>query len=242
MTQGSGPEEVVLSGFQNKDSKRVPLPGEEKAQPGCFGASQLRIPEHSESDRLCSTCTSLGHPNSTRWKSINNFLIVIVDHHHSFDALLKSAHEGCHLCGLLLIAWEEKWYLEQESGIGWAAKRWSSSASLNAGIRLEFRRVIRTLAWNSVVVDEVQISILCGDTPLIRGGRLICNAMDSKRSSFLGNLHFLTINHRSSRSPCLAKSMSPIKSRHQYGLISKLVQDQSMAGHLLKFTSCVFPG
>ncbi|KAH6864737.1 heterokaryon incompatibility protein-domain-containing protein [Alternaria rosae] len=155
-------------------------PGGDQAQPTCFGIGQLRIPERSESQRLCSACMSLGCLNSTHWESINNFRKVIVDHHHSFDAILKSAREGCHLCGLLLIAWEEKCSLEQEPGGGWVGKLGLDSVSLSEGIRLEFKRWAPTLRSN---LDEVRINILCGDLPSTMGGRLICKALDSSSAS-----------------------------------------------------------
>ena len=155
-------------------------PGGDQAQPTCFGLSQLRIPERSENDRLCSTCTSLGHLNSRHWEGINDFREVIVQHHHSFNALLKSAREGCHLCGLLLIAWEEKCQWEKEYGDEGVGKAGLGSASLNDGVRLKFQRKRMENEQRGLVFDEVQITILCGDLPCGMGGRLICQAMNSE--------------------------------------------------------------
>ena len=122
--------------------------------------------------------------DSTHWDAINNFRKVIVNHHDSFDALLKSAREGCHLCGLLLIAWEEICRLDQEPGGGWVGKAGFDLASLNEGIRLEFQRVETKIQLTGVIIDEVQITILCGELLSSMGGRLICRAMDGKRSLF----------------------------------------------------------
>jgi len=180
--------------FVRPASGLVRPPGGDQAQPACFGIGQLRIPERPESGRLCSACMSFGRLNNTHWGSINNFRAVFINHHHSFDALLTSAREGCHLCGLLLIAWEEKCRFDQEPGGGWVANGWLYSASLNAGIRLEFQRVRKTIPWTSVDVDEVEITIRCGNLPSSMRGRLICRGMHSERSSPLKRPQSFTIN------------------------------------------------
>jgi len=136
---------------------------------------------------------SLGRLNSTHWDAINNFREVIVEHHDSFDALLESAREGCHLCGLLLIAWEEECDLEQEPGGGWVAKSGSDWASVSDGIKLKFHRVKTTIPRTNVIVDEVRITIVCGNLRPSMGGRLICKAMDSECSSFHVYFHFFKI-------------------------------------------------
>ena len=191
-TQNCVPSEVVPGGTENETREWAWPPDHDQAQPACFGGGQLRIPERSESDRLCSACTSLGRLNSTHWEEIKGPRFhVSVEHHHSFDALFKSAREGCHLCGLLLIALEENWRLCQQPGGEWVAKRGYESASLSGGIRLDFKR------WAPIfpsTVDEVRINIVCGDLPSAMGGRLICKAMDSERSSFLEHLHYFTID------------------------------------------------
>ena len=168
---------VVMSG---EEDVRAPGVCGNQAQPACFGVSQLQIPKRPEMERLCSTCMSLGRLNSTHWEDINDFREVIVNHHHSVDALLKSAREGCHLCGLLLIAWEDNCRLDQEPGGGWVGKDGFKSIPFNDGIRLKFQRVKKTYMG---AVDEVQLTILCGDSLFDYSGHLICKAMDSEHSS-----------------------------------------------------------
>jgi len=177
-TQEPLPKDVVPGG-----EWVVPLVGDQ-AQPVCFGVGQLRIPERPKSERLCSACMSLSRLESTHWEEINNFRKVVVDHHHSFNALLKNALEGCHLCGLFLIALEERCRLDQEPGGVWVGKAQDNSISLNDGIKLELERVKSTIRLTRVVVDEVQITILCGNLPSSMCGRLICKTMDSECSSF----------------------------------------------------------
>jgi hypothetical protein len=193
-TQASLPWEVVPGGIRIKTQQWVCPPGGEQARPACFGDSQLRVPDRSESDRLCSACMSLGHLKSTHWDSINNFRGVVVKHHHSLSALLESARGGCHFCGLLLTAWEGKCRLYQEPRGGWIGKADFNSASLDGDIKLRFQRVKTTIRLTGVKVDEVRITILCGDLLPGMGGQLICEPMDSERSLFLKCLQFLTIN------------------------------------------------
>jgi hypothetical protein len=175
------PWEVVPGGIRIKSQEWVGPPGGEGAQPACFGGSQIRIPDRPEGDRLCSVCMRLSQLKSTYWDSINNFCGVIVKHHHSVSALLESARGGCHFCGLLLIAWEENCELNQEPRGGWIGKAGSISASLHGGIKLKYQRVETTIHLTSVKVDEVQITILCGDLLPGMGGQLICKPIDSKR-------------------------------------------------------------
>lgn len=167
------------------DKVYVNPPGGDQAQPACFGAGQVLIPERSEHDRLCSTCMSLGRLNSTHWEDINNFREVTVNHPHSIDALITSAREGCHLCGLLLTALEEEIRLSQEPRGGWIFEAGTNSGALTGIIRLRFQRDEPTLPWDGFVFDGVRIVLLCGGLPGGEGGRLICQAMDSERSSFL---------------------------------------------------------
>jgi len=190
-TQASVPSEVVPGGERIKTEEFVRPSGNDQAQPACFGGGKLQIPERSESDRLCSVCLSLGRLNSTHWHDIAHTSGVVINHHHSFHALVKSAREGCHLCGLLLIAWEEEYRLEQEPGRGWVGKAQYDSASLNEGIKLKFERLDTTIPLNGGMIDEVRITSLCGE---FLGGRLICKAMDSERSSSLRRFQFHAIN------------------------------------------------
>jgi hypothetical protein len=134
-----------------------------------------------------------------------------VKHHHSVSALLESARGGCHFCGLLLIAWEEKCRLYQEPRGG---KADFNSASSDGDIKLRFQRVETTIRLTGVKVDQVQITILCGDLLPGMGGQLICKPMDSERSLFLKSLQFLTINqwYRQSSSP--TRNMSSFRERH----------------------------
>jgi len=183
-TQDPLPCEVVSVGTRINTKEWAFPTGGKQARPACFGIGQFRIPERSKSDRLCSACMSLDRLDSTYWEEINNFREVIVDHHNSFDALLKSARGGCHLCVLILIAWEDVCRLEQETGGGWVGKLGFRSVSLNDGSRLSFKRIGKTLPHENFIPDEVQITILCGDLPHNMRGRLICKAMDSECSSF----------------------------------------------------------
>lgn len=132
-TQASSPGKVVPNGIRIKTQVYVCPPGGEWGRPACFGDSQFRIPDRSGSDRLCSACMSLGRQNSTHWVSINNFREVIVKHHYSIGALIESVRGGCHFCGLLLIAWEEKCRLYQEPRGGWVGKAGFGLASLDGG-------------------------------------------------------------------------------------------------------------
>jgi hypothetical protein len=183
------PWEVVPGGIRIKTQQWVCPPGGEGVQPACFGGSQIRIPDRPEGDRLCSTCTSLGHLERNYWDSINNFRGIVVKHHHSVTALLESARGGCHFCGLLLIAWEEHCRLYQESKGAWVGKADFNSASLHGGIKLKYQRVETTIHLTGVKVDEVQITILCGDLLPGMGGQLICKPIDSKRFLFLNHLN-----------------------------------------------------
>jgi len=186
------PSEVMLGGIRARRRSWVG-PGADRTQPVCFGGGQLLIPDRPQSERLCSICMSLGRLNNTHWEAIDNFCKVIVDHHHSFDALLKSAREGCHLCVLLLIEWEENSRLDQDPGGGWVCKVGYDTASLNGGIRLKFERVRTRIPGTGVLLDEVQSTILCGDSLRCMGGRLICKAMESECASFL-QLQSLTVD------------------------------------------------
>jgi len=119
-----------------------------------------------------------------RFEELNKFRNVVVNHHTSFDALIKSVRGGCHLCGLMLMAWEENCRFVQEPGGGWLGKAKYDSASLNDGITLQFQRVATKIPQTDVVFGELQVVILCGE--LGEFGRLICEfPMDSERSSTL---------------------------------------------------------
>jgi len=180
--------------IMSKSSQWVFAPCGDHAQPICFGRIRLRFPKGSESDRLCSACMGLGSRKHTLWKRIDKFRKVAVGHHHSFDALLESARGGCHLCGLLLIAWEENCDLSQDPSGGWVGKAGPDVASLNDGIRLEFQRVETSMPLTGLTVDEVHITILCGGLPSRMGGRLICKAIDCERFPFLEHLQCLAID------------------------------------------------
>jgi hypothetical protein len=193
-TQVPLPWEVVPGGIRIKTQEWVCPPDGERAQPACFEDSQFPATDRSGSDRLCSTCMSLGHLESTHWDSINNFREVVVKHHHSVSALLESARRGCHCCGLLLIAWEENCRLYQEPGGGWTGKAGFDSVSLDGDIRLRYERVRTTIPLTGVEVDEVQITILCGGLLPGMSGRLICKPMDREPPLSLACHQFLTIN------------------------------------------------
>lgn len=182
-TQNCVPSEVVSGGKRIKTEEVVRPPGGGQSQPACFGIGQLRISERSENDRLCSACMGLSRLNSIHWEEINNCREVVVNHHHSFDALPKSAHEGCHLCALLWIALKESCRLDQEPGGVWITKLKDVSTPLYEGTRLRFRKA--RLTWTVPHTDEIQITLLCGG---LRGGRLICQAMGSECSSFLAHI------------------------------------------------------
>jgi hypothetical protein len=134
----------------------------------------------------------LGQLESTHWNTINNFGEVIIEHHHSFDALLESGREGCHLCGLLLIAWEEKCRLIQEPGGGWVGKEGRESYSLDGDIALRFERA-REVVYDAEM-DRIHVTILCGDLPRHMCGQLICKPMQSEHSFYSRGLQFLTTN------------------------------------------------
>jgi hypothetical protein len=178
---------VVPPGYDARHDHNQP-------RPTCFGDGQFQIPDRSGSDRLCSTCTSLGHLESPHWDSINNFHEVIVKHHRSVSALFESARGGCHLCGLLLIAWEENCRLDQEPTGEWVGRRLYISVPLNGDITLKFERVEMTIPFTNVKVDQVQITILCGDLLPSMDGRLICTPMEGECSLYLRRPQFLMIN------------------------------------------------
>jgi hypothetical protein len=168
--------------------------GYSQARPTCFGDGQFQIPDRSGSDRLCSTCMNLGHLESTLWDSINNLHEIIVKHHRSVSALIESGRGGCHLCGLLLVAWQEKCRLDQELTGRWVGKRPGKSAALYGDITLKFERVEVTIPITKVKVDQVQITILCGDLLPSMGGQLICTPMEGECSLYLRRPQFLIIN------------------------------------------------
>ncbi|KAF2006387.1 HET-domain-containing protein [Amniculicola lignicola CBS 123094] len=182
--KASFPCEVVPGGIRIKTQTWICPPGGERARPACFGDNQLQIPDRSGSERLCSTCISLGRLTTTHWDSINNFREVIVKHHHSVSALIESVRGGCHFCGLLLIAWEEKCCLCQEPSGEWVGKAECNSASLHGGIKLRFQRVETKIHLTGIKVDEVQITILCGDLLPGMGGQLICTPLDTNLPNF----------------------------------------------------------
>lgn len=166
----------------------------DQARPTCFGYGQFQIPDRSGSDRLCSTCMSLGHLESTLWDSINNFHEVIVKHHHSVNALVESACGGCHFCGLLLMEWESRFYLCQEPGGGWVGESGTDAASLDGDIKLKIERVKKTDRFRGFEAEEIQIAILCGDLPPGILRQLICTPMESERSLFSLHPQLLTVN------------------------------------------------
>lgn len=172
----------------------VESPGAEQARPTCFVDGQFQIPDRSGSDRLCSACTSLGNLESTYSDGINKFHGVTVKHHRSVSALIESGRGGCHLCGLLLVAWQEKCRLDQELTGRWVGKRPGKSAALYGDITLKFERVEVTIPITKVKVDQVQITILCGDLLPSMDGRLICTPMEGECSLYLRRPQFLIIN------------------------------------------------
>jgi hypothetical protein len=193
-TQVPLPWEVVPGGIRTKTQEWVCPPGGERAQPACLGHSGIPIPDRAASDRLCSACTSLSRLNNTHWESINNFHEVVMKHHHSVSALLESVRGGCHLCGLLLIAWEENCELCQEPGGRWVGRAGADSVSLHGDIKLSYQRTRATISLTGIEVDEVQINILCGDLLPGMGGRLVCKPMDGERPLLLKCHQTVTIN------------------------------------------------
>jgi hypothetical protein len=192
-TQASLIEEVVPSGERSKNREWV-LPFRFKhtqTRPACFGDGQLRIPDRSGSDRLCSTCMSLGHLESTHWDDINTFRKkVTVKHHHSVSTLIESARGGCHLCGLFLMAWEGLCRFHQKPTGGWVGKWGFDSFSLDGDITLTFHKVKNPNAHSEVM----EIIVRCGDLPSDMAGRLICEPMDSECSLFFECSLFATVN------------------------------------------------
>lgn len=210
----------VMSGSMSPESEGceskewIYPPDTEQTRPACFGDGQFQIPDRSGSDRLCSTCMSLGHLESTLWDSINNFHEVIVKHHRSVSVLIESARGGCHLCGLLLIAWEETYRLDQDPTGEWVGRIYGESVSLNGDVTLRFKRELETAPFSGVEVDEVRITILCGDLPPGMVGRLICTPKESERSLFSRRPQLLTVNQRHSQSPSTSRNMSSYRQRH----------------------------
>jgi hypothetical protein len=65
--------------------------------------------------------------------------------------------------------------LSQDSTGHWVGRLEFEKATLDGWIRLKFRRKKRLLQYTGVQVDEIQISIVCGNMPPEMGGQLICN-------------------------------------------------------------------
>ncbi|ORY08584.1 heterokaryon incompatibility protein-domain-containing protein [Clohesyomyces aquaticus] len=183
------PWEAVPGGIRIKTQTWVVPPGDDRSRPSCFGESQARIQERSESERLCSSCLSLGRLTAKHWDAVNKFREITANHHHSVSALLESVRGGCHLCGLLLIAWEQNCSLSQESNGDWVGKAETNSVSLDSEIKLRFQRVQTKIQLTGVEVDEVQITILCGDMLPGMAGQLICTPIDSNLRALPATCH-----------------------------------------------------
>ena len=143
-----------------------------------FPENRPQVLEPQEGERLCSICLSLGQLPSEYWDNINNFRDVFIPHHYSVSTLIDSALGGCHFCNLLLKAWEETCRLSQDSNGHWVARLGTDIATLGDWIILRFQRAKQLLQITGVHVDEVQISILCGDMPPEMRGKLICYPMN----------------------------------------------------------------
>ncbi|KAH7112118.1 heterokaryon incompatibility protein-domain-containing protein [Dendryphion nanum] len=130
---------------------------------------------YQEEKGLCAVCLGLEKLPPESWHSIKNFSEIVVPHHRSLGALFESALKGCHLCNLLVVAWEQNCYLVKDLNGHWIGKSGFDSATLDGCIRLKFQREKQLLKYTGVPIDEVRIRILCGTMPPSWGGLLICD-------------------------------------------------------------------
>lgn len=188
------PHEPVPGGIGIQTEAWYGYPDPDKARPICLGDSQLRMPDRPRKDRLCPTCTSLGNLTDTHWDSISSFHQVVVDHHHSVGALLESVRGGCHFCGLLLIAWEEKCFLCQQPSGAWIGRIKDYAVSLDGGIKLNFRRLRPKKNSTGIKTHGIEITILCGNMMPSMGGRLLCTPKESECFEFERYCWLLKLN------------------------------------------------
>lgn len=109
-----------------------------------------------------------------------NFRDVTIEHQHSFDALVQSAEDGCHFCNLLLTAWEQKCALVQDANGHWKGKLGFDRTALDGPIKLKFSRNHTQIKYTGAQVDEVQIAIMCKNTPAELAGQLICYPLNGQ--------------------------------------------------------------
>ncbi len=151
--------------------------GSDETQPISFSKVMSQGPKLQKGERLCSVCHSLGQLSSFLWINILTSRDVVVRHHKCLDHLILSALGGCHLCCLLLKAWEQYCQLLRDKNGQWVGKAKNTCVLLTGYIELSFRMERKLLRVTDVEINEVQISILCGNMPPEMGGQLICCPM-----------------------------------------------------------------
>ncbi|PQE32892.1 heterokaryon incompatibility protein [Rutstroemia sp. NJR-2017a WRK4] len=95
----------------------------------------LKLPE---GERLCSVCLKLGQLPSEQWENVDlDSCTTVVQHHRTVEALLASAHGGCHFCNLIVFAWEENYIWSKNSDGHWVGKSDIFPTTVAMGGRIE---------------------------------------------------------------------------------------------------------